>query len=61
MKITINIRDAVSLMSDAEKIQMIRDIDEQVGTIGFSMDVIKALSEELRDEGCTKAELRKLI
>ena len=61
MKITINIRDAVSLMSDAEKIQMIRDIDEEVGTIGFSMDVIKALSEELQNEGCTKTELRKLI
>jgi len=61
MKIQLDIRDAVAALSDAEKIQMIRDIDNTIMRVDFSMEVIKTLAEELVEEGVTKTELRKLI
>lgn len=62
MKIEINIKDAVRIMTDEQKIELIKEIDEEVGTIGFSMDVIKTLAKELHEsEGLTKKELHKLI
>ena len=62
MKIEIDIVDAVRSCSDEEKIEIIRQIDMNVGTIGFTMDLIKELAKELNEsEGITKTELRKLI